>query len=489
MGKIFILFFAVLTALFLKESSLKNNPLEYYFNRGIEIAEAGTDENVTGWAWSENIGWVSFNSRNCDADGDGTIEVSDNPPVGCQPAGTVIPSYGVNINSSGNFSGYAWSNNIGWIIFERIKVCDNDKTKTCTDASQCGGGACNFINPPNAPYNTGTGKIASYSTSNKQVTGWAYILALGDEGWLKLRKNTGDPVCPPSIPDYGVLVDTVNGGELKGWGWNGNDKNADNCPDYGYGIGWLSFNCEDTGTCASAEYHVQAPVPRGLAIVPPIEQYTSSTCDSCSCLKINWTVDPLSQQDNFDVFEAGLKINSYPLEPDIRTYNQPGLPAGSSRDYVVVARNIFGHASSSPVTGTTKAICSVSDSTISATGHCSSAENPAYISLSWQAPVSACTIDHYEVARCDCGDNSCEVSECPNTYSSAYVTLASGTCNNPSVDQCDDNTFTEANSHDYYRYSVRGYCPTGDVYSDWSEPTDSIQPCPKEPKWIERKSQ
>ena len=60
---------------------------------------AGTTDNVSGWAWSENIGWISFNNTT----GGGTT------------------NYGVNINpSTGVFSGYAWSENIGWIDFGPI---------------------------------------------------------------------------------------------------------------------------------------------------------------------------------------------------------------------------------------------------------------------------------------------------------------------------------------------------------------------------------
>jgi len=51
-----------------------------------------------GWAWSDKvIGWISFNSRNCDGDGDG---FSDGVPAGCPPAGTPIPAYKVSVEIS-----------------------------------------------------------------------------------------------------------------------------------------------------------------------------------------------------------------------------------------------------------------------------------------------------------------------------------------------------------------------------------------------------
>lgn len=66
-------------------------------------AEAGAGQNVLGFAWSENIGWISFNNL---SDGSAT-------------------SYGVNISplgvtGTGDLSGHAWSENIGWVSFNRL---------------------------------------------------------------------------------------------------------------------------------------------------------------------------------------------------------------------------------------------------------------------------------------------------------------------------------------------------------------------------------
>lgn len=45
--------------------------------------------NLSGYAWSSNIGWIKFSGAN----------------------------YGVTMSDAGNFSGSAWSPNIGWLIF------------------------------------------------------------------------------------------------------------------------------------------------------------------------------------------------------------------------------------------------------------------------------------------------------------------------------------------------------------------------------------
>lgn len=60
--------------------------------------------NLSGWAWNDAIGWISFDSAT---------------------AGSPY-TYQVTVNgATGEFSGWAWNDNIGWISFN----CDN--TSTC----------------------------------------------------------------------------------------------------------------------------------------------------------------------------------------------------------------------------------------------------------------------------------------------------------------------------------------------------------------------
>ena len=65
------------------------------------VSQAKASGNVYGWAWTSNIGWISFNN----------LGLADIPGGG----GSI--DYGVNIESNGNLTGYAWSENIGWINF------------------------------------------------------------------------------------------------------------------------------------------------------------------------------------------------------------------------------------------------------------------------------------------------------------------------------------------------------------------------------------
>lgn len=154
-------------------------------------ATAGTNDNVSGWAWSENIGWISFNNI---TGGGGT-------------------SYGVHIcsagdpnplcsgKSEGDFVGYAWSENIGWIDFA-----------------------------PPGPYPAAPNYSAKVNIQTKEVSGWARAIAGGTsgsggwDGWIKLRGS-----------NYGVWIDnSTKPAQFRGFAW-GSDV-----------IGWILFNCKDS---------------------------------------------------------------------------------------------------------------------------------------------------------------------------------------------------------------------------------------------------
>lgn len=163
--------------------------------------------NVAGFAWSENIGWISFNSKNCDTNNNGFIDT--NAIVsGCggnDDATTPVIPYGVNLDSGGtnNLSGYAWSDNVGWVSFNPA-----DWGATCPS------GTCQ------PRYDSGTGELS----------GWARALANGGgwDGWIKLRKDPTD-----AGADYGV---SLSGSDFTGWAW-GSDV-----------VKWISFNSKNCDT-------------------------------------------------------------------------------------------------------------------------------------------------------------------------------------------------------------------------------------------------
>jgi len=246
----------------------------------IDIAQAGSADNVTGYAWSSNIGWISFNCTNDDS------------------CGTV--DYGVNINpASGNFSGYAWSSNIGWISFVESNPPDSYIfNSNCPDV-------CDATNNCTACYNSGDGN----------VYGWAKILSLEDDGWLKMNGSWSD----------GVSIDQATG-DFSGWAWNGNDTGA--------GIGWVSFNCSNDDSCAASDYKVHGDIntpPTATALPAPNWSYDQACSYYARQAFLRWEFsdpDPDSSQSAYQVI---FDDDSDPTDPIIDS----GKTLGSANQYSV----------------------------------------------------------------------------------------------------------------------------------------------------------
>ena len=146
---IFIVFVAVLMA--------------SHFN--VKKVRASVADNLSGWAWSETIGWIHFNDAN----------------------------YGVNVAANGAMSGYAWSENIGWISFNENSGC------------------------PSAPCQP------KMNPGNGEVSGWAKAPAAdgnGWDGWIHLRgSNYGVSVSGCDWDGYAWGSDVVGWIHFKGTGY------------------------------------------------------------------------------------------------------------------------------------------------------------------------------------------------------------------------------------------------------------------------------
>jgi len=188
---------------------LGTGSIREYFNS----AKAAVSDNFSGYAWSENIGWISFNNT---SGGGGT-------------------SYGVRTDlGNGDFSGYAWSEHIGWISLNRADTG----------------------NPPSAPFNGGSGPIAKYNIFTREITGWARVLAYGDgwDGWIRF--------CDSSVPacsSASRIAKIDASGDLQGWAWSDAV------------VGWISLNCANQGSCGVSNYKVHAvvnqpPTATGLTV-------------------------------------------------------------------------------------------------------------------------------------------------------------------------------------------------------------------------------
>lgn len=173
---------------------------------GISARAQSGGQSVTGWAWSSNIGWISF-------DGTG-YGVSENPGIGA-------------------LSGYAWSSNIGWISFNAAAVSG------CPSGSPCA---------PRVDLSTG------------RLSGWARACAAfvdkdacsgvldsnsgGWDGWIALSGVAVDG----SV--YGVTQDASTGA-WSGFAWGSDTVGAISMGGTINGVSYGVFGiC--SGSCSGA---------------------------------------------------------------------------------------------------------------------------------------------------------------------------------------------------------------------------------------------
>ena len=171
------------------------------FVAGVQAIKAGNSQNTIGWLWggmdtpaggNTALGWLSMNSRDCDTDGDGAVDVA-----GC-PAGA-IPDYGVNVPlTDGAVTGYGWSEHYGWLSFN------------AADVAGCPVGACSAQRVGNAL--TGWARVLSIRDAGANSGGWS--------GYVSLDSGTSG-----SGVGYGV---TLAANIFSGYAWS--DE-----------LGWIDF--------------------------------------------------------------------------------------------------------------------------------------------------------------------------------------------------------------------------------------------------------
>ena len=160
---------------------------------------------VTGWAWSQYLGWISFSSTNPGAGGG--------------------QAYGVSEDTNGNLSGYAWSSNLGWISFDDVAGCPQ---------SPC----APKINPGNGRASGWARACAAFANKNA-CSGALDANSGGWDGWISLSGDATDG------SSYGIIQRTD--GVWSGYAW-GSDA-----------IGAIAVN--GTGTYGS-QNSVQISNPR-----------------------------------------------------------------------------------------------------------------------------------------------------------------------------------------------------------------------------------
>lgn len=183
-------------------------------DEGASNGQSGSDctatcgQKLLGWAWSDNLGWISLNKQTCEHLHE-TV-----PPATCGPQGI---DYYVQASENDQVLGWAWADTAGWVCFGT----------TCTGTPPAGNIAVTILtDDPEAP----------------SVNGWAKITSQGDNGWVSLNCSNASE-CTTSNYAVHLTNATFNGEQrrtLSGWGWNGGDSNANDEADFGFG--WMQFN-------------------------------------------------------------------------------------------------------------------------------------------------------------------------------------------------------------------------------------------------------
>ena len=316
MNKKFLILFSV-TALIIIGSVLSlSQPQE---------TKADSNDNVFGFAWAwaprtisleeSGLGWISLNSTNCDSNPEDGL--SDGIPAGCPLLGTPMSNYGVNIESDGNLTGYAYYNmddpntpekEIGWIDFDPslagLPGPPNRTARIDLDGSVCGG----------IGYACGWARVIGYDG------GW--------DGWLKLRKDASD-----SGADYGVYVD-ASSGDFYGWAWGDNV------------MGWVSFNCDNPeggSVCSASDYKGETgfsiektPSASDLKVDPNSISYCGSIVKE-GHIGVSWLYDGDDPQEEYQIqvaTDSGFGIGALIIDKIIPLTVNPGSRGASSFDVV-----------------------------------------------------------------------------------------------------------------------------------------------------------
>ncbi len=268
----------------------------------LEKTNAGVMDNVSGWFWgggsqlgsyptadgtNTNFGWVSTNSLNCDSNGDGLSEGI----VGCPVSGSPVAQYGLAIPLSGVISGYAWSENIGWISFNAADVVGCPVPDPVSGCSATSHGSGNFL--------TGWARIISMcdgsDADNICSAGEVNANAGGWKGWIKLSGTINDG----SGTAYGVTINSSTHA-LEGYALSASPEGA-------FELGWLNFNSQSgsaivnvpTATLSASAQYITLFSGQSLGTLPLNEKKVTlswiltGNILSCQAVCKSGTCDPV----------------------------------------------------------------------------------------------------------------------------------------------------------------------------------------------------
>jgi hypothetical protein len=214
---------------------------------------------------------------------------------------------GVTYNpATGDFSGYAWSDNIGWVSFNRADTG----------------------NPPAAPNNSGSGPIAKYDLSTGNITGWMRVLSVCDsvpcatsgagsnsggwDGWIRFCDSTMAN-CNASNQIAHLNPAT---GSLSGWAWSDSV------------VGWLMLGSNSNNPPTATNLNYAEP---DYCTLPPIGTFS-------------WTFSDPDAGDKQSAYEVQVDNNSDFSSPEVDSCPTPGTGSCSPGH----GSNTFSPASAIP---------------------------------------------------------------------------------------------------------------------------------------------
>lgn len=383
-------------------------------SRKTKEASADSGDNISGWAWSENIGWVSFNSTN---------------------TGSPIP-YGVDLNTvTGNFdsASLAWSSNVGWLSFKPISGLS--------------------LTPP---------IIDSYNydvrvETDGKLTGWAKFTALpSDQGWMRFN----DPHSP-SV--WGVIKDACSGGKeaLSGFAWSDD-------------FGWVKFSGPSYGV-----YLISSPsVPNLHSFVPPVSP-------ECNQNFVEW--DDVDGETGYYIERSSNGGASWDMACGgslasniVSCIDSSGLLPGIDYQYHIQSLGCNNSNYSSPELVATKSVCDFPPggggecgAEVCAIGQCANK-----VDLSWGVPPAAPGANlEYTAWRKTVKDSE------GNSVSESFIE-ASGVCKNISSTSCTDTVGVVSDGLKTYVYKIVAKNLIGGAESESAESAE-VKPCIALPSWIE----
>jgi hypothetical protein len=165
-----------------------------------------TSGPITGWAWSgvgstytsdpnttANTGYISLN---CATD-----------PTGCAAHG----NWGLTLNSDGTVTGYAWSDNAGWIRFGGLSNFPAGAGSQAVNAQFSGTTLIGWARAVGGLANPGSCSSTGCTDMTSKTNGWDGWISLGGTGYSVTMDNAG------SFAGSGLTDHFAWGSTVMGW--------------------------------------------------------------------------------------------------------------------------------------------------------------------------------------------------------------------------------------------------------------------------------